>query len=109
MARSKRKGLFDLIGSPFTLVPFVLGMGTAIVLWAVTERQERLALFMAIVGGLGSLGSLASLFVLNLPTTDHEQARKRREMMSGLEDLIAAVPEASTEGTAAAATALETT
>ncbi len=106
MARARRKTFIDLLGSPATLIPFVLGVGAAIVLWALSDQHHFLAAFLAVAGSLGALGTLATLLVLNPGGVEPALAKRRREMAAVLAELTASATTPTREADQMATAAL---
>jgi hypothetical protein len=107
MSKSKHKTFIGLLGNPLSIGPIVLGLGGAMVLWAVSDRQMNLAAFIAVLGSSVGLGMLATLAVLNPPRIPLELSRKRQELAAGVEALgdaswAVAAGESGTPATAAA-------
>jgi hypothetical protein len=109
MARkSGKKSFMELLSSPAVLVPIVLGVGGAIVVWAVRDKEQHIAAFLAIVGCLGAFGTLMTLLLFNTEKVDPAVARRRSDLLAGLEALASsdsrgACPEAELAATAAQA------
>jgi hypothetical protein len=82
MGQPRRKKFIDHVGSPLTLAPFVLGVGAAIILWAMSDKRLNLAAFSAIVGTLGAVGMLLTLTIVHSRPTDPALLRRRREMLA---------------------------
>jgi hypothetical protein len=87
MAAKKRKTFMQLLFSPLTLGPLMLGAGGGIVLWVMGEQYYPLAGFSTSTGSLLALGSFLTRLVLNIRTLDPAVARKRQEMRRLLEEL----------------------
>jgi hypothetical protein len=86
-SKSKHRRFMALLGSPLSIGPIVLGLGGAMVLWAMSDRSLNMAAFVAILGSSVGLGMLATLMVFNPPRIAPELARKRQELAAGLEAL----------------------
>jgi hypothetical protein len=86
MAGSK-KTFLDLLSSPLTLTPIVLGLGSALVLWAVSDKHHNLAAFLAVAGSLGGVGTLLTLLIVHAQGADPVLAQRRSELLAGLGDL----------------------
>jgi hypothetical protein len=107
MAKSKHKSFIGLLGNPLSIGPIVLGLGGAMILWAASDRSLNLAAFIAILGTSVGLGMLATFMVLNPPRLPPALARKRHELVAGLEALAdaswaVAAAESISQATAAA-------
>ncbi len=109
MARGTgKKSFMELLSAPATLVPFVLGVGGAIVIWAVGKRQEHIAAFLAIVGCLGAFGTFCTLMLFNAEKIDPAVARRRSDLLASLEALGASESRGVSAEAELAATAAQT-
>ncbi len=108
---ASRKSFADQLASMPVLTPVMLGLASAIVLWAVSREaggqyHTRLALFVAGVGLLGGFGTLMTMLVLKVGQ-DPELNRRHQELDRLLEKLASgperrATPECSQRAVEAA-------
>src|SRR5438132_981511 len=90
MAQSAPQGFMQLLFSPTTLAPVVLGVCGAVAVWGfnlVGAGSTRMAIFLAVVGGLGGAGTLLTMWVITGKRADPVLAKKRRELYAVLDAL----------------------
>src|SRR5262245_45674413 len=85
---SEKPGVLDLLTSPLTLGPAVLGIGAAIVLWAM-EWDMTLSYIAAGVGLAVAVAMFGLLYVSRggKGTVPAEVAQSREDLMTNLETL----------------------
>jgi hypothetical protein len=103
MAKPKHKTFSRVLGSPLVVLPVVLGVGGAMVLWAI-DKPFNIVAFLAILGASIGFGMTGTLMVFNPPRILPALVRKRQELVAGLE----ALADASWDSAAGESTALAT-
>ncbi|HVS36086.1 MAG TPA: hypothetical protein VMS17_10940 [Gemmataceae bacterium] len=94
MGKPARRGFLHLLFSPHTLVPVLLGAGSAAAVWQLRlfgADSTRLAIFLAVAGGLGGLGTLLTLAVVGGKAVEPAVQKKRRELLAMLDALAEGV------------------
>jgi hypothetical protein len=84
------RGFAHSLFSPQTLVPVVLGCGTAAAVWGFNlggESGPRLAIFLAAAGVLGGVGTLLTQAILGARSANPAVMKKRRELLATLDAL----------------------
>jgi len=89
MARKHKPSFMELLASPLTLVPIMLGIGSATIFWATSQnpRSHKLALFLAAIGCLGGLGTMLTMWMLQ-PGVKPTLLKRRQELLGSLETLL---------------------
>jgi len=106
--KTGKKSFIDLLSSAAVLVPFVLGVGGAIVLWALRDKQTHLAAFLGIVGCLGAFGTFLTLMLFNTEKVDPAAARRRSDLLASLDALTGAEARGASTEAELSATAAQT-
>jgi len=87
MPGSQRKSFSTVLFSTPVLAPIVLGVGAGVAITMFAEAHRQIGMFLAVFGALGSAGTLLTQLILSGPRVPPEVARKRQEVLRGLEDL----------------------
>jgi hypothetical protein len=89
MARKNKKGLIEMLGSPLTMLPIMLGVGAGLFIWATAKpgSSNKLPIFLATVGCLAGLGMLLSMWALQ-PGPKPKLIKARQELAQVLEALL---------------------
>lgn len=96
-SRSAKQSFSDLACSAPTLVPLVLGLGAAIIIWAVRDKEMNLAIFLAVAGALGGLGTLLTLWIAQGDSVPQVVVKGRQQLLASLDAVVEASVGAATE------------